>query len=286
MKIINAHLHLIEFEMLLKNKDKYLKMVDKIPSLREIGKDMDKIKAMLSVDNVLAQMQEAGIEKSVLFACIAPVLYASNEFVSQMCQKYPDKFIGFASIHPLQWNPACILDKAVKKLGLKGLKLHPPLQHFYPNDKKMFPVYKKAMQLNIPVVFHVGSTPFGSLVRLDQADPMLLDEVAVKFPELKIVLTHLGTMWHYNAFMVAEKNPNVYIDTAGYPYEIKQLLDNNLINRIGADKFIFGTDFPMPYEGRLHKMKDFVDCFNELNLSNEIKEKIFSKNFERLMNNG
>ena len=91
-------------------------------------------------------------------------------------------------------------------------------------------------------------------------------------------------MWQNEAFMVAEKNPNVYIDTAAYPHEIKNLLTPELVARVGVDKFIFGTDFPMPYEGKLHSMKDYVDCIESLNLSDEVKEKIFHKNFENLLN--
>jgi hypothetical protein len=109
-----------------------------------------------------------------------------------------------------------------------------------------------------------------------------LDDVAVAFPKLKIVLTHLGTLWHNESFMVAEKNPNVYIDTTAYPYEIKALLTKELIERVGPTKFIFGTDFPMPYEGHVHRMKDYVDCIGSLDLSQETKENILYRNFQRL----
>ena len=157
------------------------------------------------------------------------------------------------------------------------------MQNFYTNDKKMWPVYDLASQLDIPVVFHVGSTPFGSLCRLDQAYPVLIDEVAVAFPKLKIILTHLGTLWSNESFMVTEKNANVFIDTAAYPHEIEALLTERLIKRVGEDKFIFGTDFPMPYEEHLHEMKDFVTCINNLKISDELKEKIFYKNLSQII---
>lgn len=280
MKIINGHLHLIEIDKMMKEKEKYMGFLKNIPSFRDIQETL----SLVSPDAVLRQMEEAGIAKSILFACDAPILYASNEFVADLCQRYPDKFTGFASVDPKRKNAPKVLEVAVKKLGLKGLKLHPPLQNFFPNSPKIWPLYKKAVDLNIPVVFHVGSTPFGSLVKLSQADPLLIDDVAIAFPKLKIILTHLGTMWQNETFMVAEKNPNVYLDTAAYPYEIKDLLTENLIRRIGEDKFIFGTDFPMPYEGKMHRMKDYVDTINGLNLSQGIKEKIFSKNLEKLLN--
>ena len=228
-------------------------------------------------------MDEAGITTSVLFACDAPIIYASNEYVASLCKQYPDRLIGFASVNPKKRNAVSVIEKAVKTFGFKGIKLHPPLQNFYPNDRRIFPLYRKAAELNVPVVFHVGTTPFASMVRLDQADPILLDEVACRFPDLKIILTHLGTLWHNETFMVVEKNPNVYVDTAAYVYEIKQLLTADLINRIGHTKFIFGTDYPTSYEKNAHRMKDFVDAINGLAISDELKEGIFYRNFEKLL---
>ena len=143
---------------------------------------------------------------------------------------------------------------------------------------------RTGFRTGVPIVFHVGSTPFGNLVKLKQADPLLIDDVANEFPRLKIILTHLGTLWHNESFMVAEKHPNVYIDTAAYPYEIEDLLTEKLIKRVGSEKFLFGTDFPMPYEGVMHRMVDFVNCIRQLNISDELKEMIFHRNFEQLMN--
>ncbi|MBF0532571.1 MAG: amidohydrolase [Candidatus Omnitrophica bacterium] len=279
MKIINAHLHLIELDKVLPDQEKYLGLLQSIPSF----KNLDETLALISPESVLKQMEEAGITTSVLFACYAPLLYASNEFVSRMCEQHRDQFIGFASVDPRDKNAPQVLEHAVNVLGLRGLKLHPPLQDFYANDHAVWPIYETAAALNIPVVFHVGSTPFGHMVKLSQANPLLIDEVAVAFPKLNIILTHLGTLWHNETFMVVEKNPNVYLDTAAYPYEIKELLTMKLIERLGEDKLIFGTDFPMPYERKTHRMKDYVCCINSLALPLDIKEKIFSKNLESLL---
>lgn len=280
MRIINSHCHLIEIEKALgENAEEKLSLLTSIPTF----KDSKDVIPYISVSEIIRQMDNAGIEKTILFACICPILYASNEFVAENCMKYPDKFIGFASIDPHQKTAVDDLDRAINQLNLKGLKLHPPMQNFYPDDKIMWPVYDLASQLDIPVVFHVGSTPFGNLCLLNQAYPVLIDEVAVAFPKLKIILTHLGTLWSNESFMVTEKNANVFIDTAAYPYEIEEILTEKLIKRVGEDKFIFGTDFPMPYEEHLHEMKDFVTCINKLKISDEIKEKIFYKNLSQLI---
>ncbi len=238
---------------------------------------------LLHPDALLAQMDEADIAKSILYAVEAPIVYASNEYVAKLCQTHPDRFIGFASVDPKENNSLDVLKTAINGLGLKGIKFHPPLQNFFPNDPKVYPIYGWAQENGLPIVFHVGSTPFGSLCRLSQANPLLLDDVAVDFPGLKIILTHLGTLWQDEAFMVVEKNPNVYIDTAAYLYEIEALLDINLVERLGEDKIIFGTDYPMPSSGKIHKMKDFVERIKGLGLSEKVKEKIFSTNITRLV---
>lgn len=238
----------------------------------------------LSEETLDKQMNEAGIDTSVLYALDAPIMPASNEYVASLCKKSPARRIGFASVNPLKENAVEIIENALKKLGLQGCKFHPPLQNFYPNDKRIFPLYSKLQELNVPVVFHTGTTPFGNLARLDRANPLLIDEVACEFPKLRIMLTHLGTLWDREAFMVVEKNKNVFIDTAAYLYEIPQLLTPELVERIGEDKIIFGTDYPTPLKKGLgHNMKSFVECINNLNLSDKIKQKIFSENFNKFL---
>jgi uncharacterized protein len=280
MRIINTHTHLIDTSVVF--VDDQIHKLDYLKGIPTFS-DLDDVIAMLSLENLLAQMTEANVEKSILFAMDGPLLTASNQFVSEVCSKMPEKFYGFASVDPNKEGAKEKLSDAIENLNLKGLKLHPPLQNFYPNDKKVWPIYELASELGIPVVFHVGSTPFGSLVKLNQADPILIDDIANDFPELKIILTHLGTLWHNESFMITEKHPNVFIDTAAYPYEISEILTENLIMRVGVEKFIFGTDFPMPYEGKMHRIKDFVECIMELKISNELKERIFSGNFEAIM---
>jgi predicted TIM-barrel fold metal-dependent hydrolase len=238
---------------------------------------------LLSARELIRQMDEAGIDQSIVFAVDAPILYASNEYVHRLCKRYPDRLIGFASVNPRRPGAVEAFQRAIEDLSLKGLKLHPPLQGFFPNDESVFPLYEKAVELNVPVVFHVGTTPFGSLCRLAQANPLLLDDVAVAFPSLRIMLTHLGTLWQHEAFMVVEKNPNVFIDTAAYLYEIRDILTRDTVERIGRDKVVFGTDYPMPYVGRVHRMKDFVDALRELNLPAEMLDGIFSGNIQAFL---
>ncbi len=279
MEIINAHAHLIELEaMIIKNAGR------KIPGGIPVLHDIEASLPLFKPETFLAQMDEAGIDRSVIFAVDAPIVYASNEYVSSLCSQFPDRLTGFASVNPNNADAIDQLDRAINDLGLRGLKLHPPLQDFFPNDESVFPLYEKALELKLPVVFHVGTTPFGSLSRLSQASPLLIDDIAVAFPELRIMLTHLGTLAHQEAFMVVEKNPNVFIDTSAYLYEIQEMLTMSLIVRLGPQKVIFGTDYPMPYAGQVHRIKDFVDCVQGLDLTNEVLEGLFHKNFKAMLN--
>jgi hypothetical protein len=278
MTITNAHVHLIEIEAMVRKFG-----AAALPGNVAVFEDIEASLPLLSPDVLLAQMDEAGVDRSILFAVDAPIVYASNEYVHELCSRHPDRFIGFASVNPNDRGAAKSLDRAVRKLGLCGLKLHPPLQNFAPDDRIAWPLYEKAVELNIPVVFHVGTTPFGCLCRLAQANPILVDEVAVRFPTLRIMLTHLGTMWDNEAFMVVEKNPNVFIDTAAYLPEIRALLTPELVNRVGAGKFIFGTDYPMPYAGSVHRLKDFVTCLKRQGLPAAALRGIFQDNVQTLL---
>lgn len=278
MLITNAHVHLIELQKMIE-----LQGDVRLPASISVLKDLESTLPLLAPEVALWQMDEAGIARSVLYAVEAPIVYSSNEYVSLLCKKYPDRFIGFASVNPLDPAAPEKLEHAVKNLGLKGLKLHPPLQGFSANDQRAFPTYEKAQALNVPIVFHVGSTPFGCLCRLEHASPLLLDEVAVTFPRLRLLITHLGTLWHNESFMVVEKNPNVYIDTAAYVTEIKTILTPDIITRIGPDKIIFGTDYPMPYAGKVHRMKEFVDVVKSIEVGADVLADIFHNNFLRLL---
>ena len=278
-QIINAHVHMIEMAALNSNESI-------LPAGISVYEHIEAAISTLKVETLIAQMDEAEIEQSVLFAVDAPIVYASNEYVKHLIDHHPKRFIGFASVTPYRTDATKTLEHAISDLGLQGLKLHPPLQQFYPNDKRVYPIYEKAMELDIPVVFHVGTTPFGDRCRLSMANPLLIDDVACDFPHLRIMLTHLGTLFHNEAFMVVEKHPNVFIDTAAYTYEIPQIININLIKRIGRHKIIFGTDYPSPFADELHNMKSFVDVIRSIGLPSDIEKDIFFDNFQRLLKGG
>ena len=214
------------------------------------------------LDNLLEQN---GIRKAVILAEYSPLTtgVVTNEYVHEFC-KGRERFIPFASLDPtgetaqdgtiIQRSDALrstanphpdlpeILESCVQDMGFKGLKLYPPYQHFYPNDPKMYPLYEKAVELNIPIMFHTGSSIYRNS-KIKYGDPIHLDEVAADFPELKIIMAHSGRgFWYDRAFFLSRIHKNLYMEIAGLPP--KKLLDYFPNLEKNADKILFGSDWP------------------------------------------
>ena len=199
-----------------------------------------------------------------------------NDRVADFCQE-SERLIPFANINPyVTLNQGGELERCVRELGVKGLKLYPTYQHFYPNDNKLFPIYERAQELSIPVMIHTGSSVFpGSLMKY--GDPLFLDEIAVFFPSLKIIQSHAGRgFWYDRAFFLAGLHENVYMDITGLPPQnlLKYFPD---LER-NADKIIFGSDWP-----GIIDIKKNVAAILDLPLSKSTKAKILGKSAETLL---
>lgn len=185
--------------------------------------------------------------------------------------------IPFANVNPyLTANPAREVERCVRELGMRGLKLYPTYQYFYPNDRMLYPVYARACELGVPVMVHTGSSVFAG-ARMKYGDPLYLDDVAVDFPDLPLLLVHGGRgFWYDRAFFLARLHPNVYLEVAGLPPQ-KLLAYFPELDRI-ADKVIYGSDFPgMPY------IKENIETIRGLPLPEEAKEKILGGNAARIL---
>lgn len=224
-------------------------------------------------------MDEAGIDYAVILAELAPITsgISANEDVAEFCSHSP-RLIPFASIDPnTSENPADELEEWVRHQGFKGLKLYPTYQHFYPNETKIYPLYAKAQELGIPVLLHIGSSIFtGS--RLKYGDPIYLDDVAVDFPELKLLQAHSGRpCWYQKALTLARIHANVYLEVSGLPP--KNLLTYfPELERI-AHKVVYGSDWPA-----VPTIKENIDTLQALKIKEEAKNKILGENAARLLN--
>lgn len=172
-------------------------------------------------------------------------MHVPNEYVAEYVRQHPERLLGFASVDPHDISPAADLEHAVRDLGLKGLKLGPVYQSFHPMDRRMMPVYRMAQDLGIPVLFHQGTT-FLRRAPLKYAHPGQLEEVALAFPDLKMVIAHMGHPWEQETIVVIRKQPNVYADISALgcrPWQFYNSLRLALEYRV-LDKLLFGTDYP------------------------------------------
>lgn len=211
----------------------------------------------LSGDLLVGDMDEAGIDKSVVLPLDALMLTEYDESVNleQLTQifvdagrNHPDRIIPFVGIDPRRRRAAKFLEKAVNEYGMKGLKIHPAFG-FYPNDKYCYLLYEKAEALNIPVLVHTGPEIYPLYSRYSR--PVYLDDVANDFPDLKLILAHAGSSWFEEAIGVASNKLNVYLDVSWWqPRLLQNPIDEfyrplrRLIAAVGSRKVLFGSDWP------------------------------------------
>lgn len=222
-------------------------------------------------------LQANGVDYGVVMAELSPVVtgVCSNEYVLQFCSGQ-ERFIPFASVNPyMTANPGRELKRLVAE-GFRGVKLYPTYQLFYPNDRLLYPLYAQAESLQIPVMVHTGTSVFkGS--RLKYGDPLYLDDVAVDFPDLSIIVVHSGRgFWYQQAFFLARLHKNVYMEVAGLPPQ-NLLVYFPEMERV-ADKVLFGSDWP-----GLKDVRANIDAIRALPLSEGTKEKILGKNAARIL---
>ena len=186
-----------------------------------------------------------------------------NETVAEIVRRFPDQFIGFASVDPHKGDRAIAgIERAVRELGLSGAKFHPGVQAFYPNDPRFTPLFAKIAELGIPALFHTGTNglgagmPGGGGIKLDYTRPIYLDSLAADHPNLTIIGAHPSWPWEQEMIAILQHKPNVYNDLSGWsPRYIPQALLTEAAGRLNH-KFLFGSDYPfIPPERWL---KDFA----------------------------
>ena len=204
----------------------------------------------------------------------------SNDYVAETVERYPDRFIGFASVDPWKGEAGVReLERCVTDLGLKGLKLHPIHQAFFPNDTRFYPLYEACSGLGVPVLFHTGfaaagaGMPGGAGLKLKYAAPIPgIDDVAADFPDLTIIMAHPSWPWVEEQIAVALHKPNVFLDLSGWsPKYIPEVLIREASTRL-SDKVLFGSDFPYLSPDR------WLREFEELPVRDEVRPKILLEN--------
>jgi len=206
-----------------------------------------------------------------------------NEDVAQFAAENSDIVMAFASVDPMRGKAA--VDEAkrlIKTGGFRGFKLHPPLQGFFPSDKAAYPFYEVLNEARMPVIFHTGHSgigtgmPGGGGVRLKYGNPMDIDDVAVDFPDMPIILAHPSFPWQDEAISVCLHKPQVYIDLSGWSPKYFSPTLIQYANSLLKKKMLFGSDYPLITPDR------WLQDFAAINIKDEVRPLILKENAMRL----
>jgi predicted TIM-barrel fold metal-dependent hydrolase len=208
----------------------------------------------------------------------------SNESVAEFAAGNSDIAIAFASINPNRGKQGVEEARRLLAAGkIHGLKLHPPIQQFSPNDRIAYPLYEVFAEARLPVIFHTGHSgigsgmPGGGGVRLKYGNPMPIDDVAVDFPEMPIIMAHPSFPWQDEAISICLHKPQVYIDLSGWS---PKYFSPNLIqyaNTLLKHKVLFGSDYPMIAPDR------WLADFERIAIRDDVRPLILKENAVRLL---
>ena len=240
-------------------------------------------------EELFVEMDYAKVDKAALLPLDLSTTeggwIVNNDQIAKLVGDYPDRFIGFASVDPRRADAMEILDYAFGTLGLKGLKLNPAKQHFYPDDEFMHPIYQKCLEYNRPIIFHAGLSWEPNAIT-EYAHPLKFEPVAIKYPELRMCLAHFAWPFVREMVMLIIKYPNVYTDTSvlymDSPEEsIRRLFTVDMgplwVDRALHRQIMFGSNGP-----RFRQFK-ILRALEKIEMRDYAREGIYYKNALRFL---
>lgn len=258
--MIDAHTHVAPLHMMLPHA---------LELMRTRRPEFDQIEALMADPCALLRHMDAeGVERLVAINYVAPEIIGFTEEVNRWSGEYartaPGRLLACGAIDPRRsTDPAGDTERIVNEYGIRLIKIHPPHQLLYPNAyltdvPGLAKIYETAERIGIPITFHTGTSIFPG-ARNRYGDPMFLDDVAVDFPKLKIIIAHGGRpLWMQTSVFLVRRHPNVYLEISGIPP--KSL--NKYFPRLEeiAHKTLFGSDWPGPMvPGMGQNIRDFLD---------------------------
>ncbi len=188
-----------------------------------------------------------GVERCIVFGlrAVHSGVDVPNDFIADYAVSHPEQVIGFMSIDPTEGDVEEEIERCMA-LGLKGIKIGPVYQNYHPMDKRAQPMWRMAERHGLPFMIHQGTT-FPRVAPLKFANPLLLEDVALQYPEVRMVIAHLGHPWELETIVLIRKQPNLYADISALWYRPWQLYNSlRLAFEYGVThKLFFGTDFPV-----------------------------------------
>ncbi len=245
--------------------------------------DVDELQQIMKSPQLLLRRLDAeGIERAVLVNYPSQDLmgfdHRVNEYVAGYCDAAPDRLYPMGGVHPRFAEDAAAEVKRAAALGVRALKIHPPHMQIEANAyihgmEPLRAIYQEAQRLRLPVLIHTGTSIFPG-ARSRTGEPIAVDDVAVDFPDLVIVLAHGGRpLWMDQAFFLVRRFPNVYLELSGIPPKAILSYFPRLLEI--ADKAIYGSDWPSP---GVKSMAGNLQDFRGLDLPQEAFEKILWSN--------
>jgi predicted TIM-barrel fold metal-dependent hydrolase len=207
----------------------------------------------------------------------------SNDEVVEVAQANSDVLIPFVSLDPHRGKRAVTEARRLIEKGAQGFKFHPNLQGFFPNDRMGYALYAVIEEAGLPALFHTGHSgmgsglPGGGGIRLKYSNPMYVDDVAVDFPGMPIVLAHPSFPWQEEAISIAMHKAQVYIDLSGWSPKLFPPVLVQYVNTVLQDKVLFGSDYPVITPER------WLRDFEKTEIRSELYPKILKDNAARLL---
>ncbi len=230
----------------------------------------------IPVQMTLGMMDQAGVDRSLISAWVAPRnVMISNDEVAGFVSQAPDRLVGVGSVDISKPMEAVReIRRCVNDLGFKAIRVLPWLWEAPPTDRRFYPVYTACCDIGVPFCTQIGHT--GPLMPSEVGRPIYLDQVALDFPELKIVGGHIGYPWTDEAIAVATKHENVYIDTSAYTAKRYPQALVEFMRGHGRNKVLFGTNYPMIMPAKA------LEHLPDLALENEVQELFLGGNACRI----
>ena len=274
--IIDMHTHLADFDGVAKSFwDGWVEV-----SALRINRPPENVRSRLtemwdiSGDMIVKDMDAAGIGKSVLLPVdwgLARYLGEPKLSIERINKMYADaaknhsqRLITFAGIDPRRNEAPELVGKFLGEWGMKGIKFH-AAAGFYPNDKVCYPIYEKASEYGVPILLHTGEVPKPLYFKYCQ--PIYVQEVAMDFPDLPIILAHAGGCWYSEAVAICNSTTNVYLDLSVWqsrlfrPLEFYRAL-RTLLDSVSWQRVLFGSDYP--FLKLLVNQERWVKAFTEI----------------------
>ncbi len=206
-----------------------------------------------------------------------------NDEIAAFAAENADIMFAFASVDPTRGAEAVAeAQRLIAAGGIRGFKLHPPLQQFHPNDKSVYQFYEVINAAKLPVIFHTGHSgigtgmPGGGGVRLKYGNPMDIDDVAVDFPDMPIIMAHPSFPWQDEAISICLHKPQVYIDLSGWSPKYFSPTLVQYANTLLKTKVLFGSDYPLIAPDR------WLADFEKIAIRDDVRPLILKENAMRL----